>query len=214
MIRRVEGLYAVTPELDTDSLFGKVTSALKGGASIVQYRNKSGDDALRARQAAGVARLCHEYRALFIVNDDAGLAKKVQADGVHLGRDDARVGNARSILGADRIIGVSCYNDIERAHAAAREGADYVAFGSFFPSATKPSAVRADKSLLREASAQLSLPIVAIGGIDEQNARELIEAGADAIAVVSALFDAPDTQAQARRFALLFEIPVMRETQA
>ena len=209
MNKAVSGLYAVTPDLtDTIALAGKVDAALRGGARVIQYRSKSTERALRRVQAAEIACLCRTWNALFIVNDSVELAREVGADGVHLGKDDADVGVARAMLGGEKLIGVSCYNEIERARAAVSRGADYVAFGSFFPSATKPLALRAGTELLRIAASEFALPVVAIGGINEDNAAELIAAGADAVAVVSALFDAPDIEAQARRIARLFEIPV------
>ena len=209
MNKPVNGLYAVTPELtDTIALVGKVDAALRGGARVVQYRSKSTEGALRRAQAAEIARLCRTWNALFIVNDSLELAREVDADGVHLGKEDADVGVARAMLGCGKLIGVSCYNEMARARAAASRGADYVAFGSFFPSATKPLALRAGTELLRIAASEIALPVIAIGGINEDNAAQLIAAGADAVAVVGALFDAPDIEGQARRFARLFEIPV------
>ena len=209
MSKRVSGLYAVTPEsADSAALFRKVDAALRGGALVVQYRSKSTDDSVRHEQAAQIARLCRSSDALFIVNDSVELARAVGADGVHLGKDDPNVAAARAVLGQGKVIGVSCYDDMARARAAQTQGADYVAFGSFFPSATKPVARRAGLDLLHAAASEISLPIVAIGGINMDNAAGLIAAGADAIAVVSALFDAPDVEAQARRFARLFSVPV------
>ncbi len=209
MSKQVNGLYAVTPELaDTVALTGKVDAALRGGARVIQYRSKSIEDSLRRLQAREIARLCRSGNAVFIVNDNLELAREVDADGVHLGRDDGDVVAARAVLGPGKLIGVSCYNEIARARAAQSQGADYVAFGSFFPSATKPLALRAGTEILQIAALEIVLPIVAIGGINEDNAAGLIAAGADAVAVVSALFDAPDIEAQARRFARLFEIPV------
>ena len=209
MNKQVSGLYAVTPEIpDAAALSRKVGAALRGGARVVQYRNKSIDRPLRQMQAREIARLCRASGALFIVNDSPELAREVDADGVHLGKDDGGVTAARAIMGAEKLVGVSCYNEIARARTAQSQGADYVAFGSFFPSATKPQAVRAGVELLQIAAAQIALPVVAIGGIDEDNAPALIAAGAAAVAVVSALFDAPDIEAQARRFARLFQIPV------
>jgi thiamine-phosphate pyrophosphorylase len=190
------------------ALAGKVDAALRGGARVIQYRSKSTEGALRRAQAAEIARLCRSWNALFIVNDSVELACEIDADGVHLGKDDADVGTARTLLGREKLIGVSCYNEMRRARAAASLGADYVAFGSFFPSDTKPQALRADTELLRFAASEIALPVVAIGGINEVNAAGLIAAGADAVAVVSALFGAPDIEVQARRFARLFEIPV------
>jgi thiamine-phosphate pyrophosphorylase len=209
MESRISGLYAVTPDLaDTDVLLDKVDAALRGGARVVQYRSKGSDAVLQRSQAVAIAGLCRQRRALFIVNDSAELALETDADGVHLGKDDGAVGRARAMLGAGKLIGVSCYNEIGLAHTAVAQGADYVAFGSFFSSSTKPAAVRADMRLLRAAAAEIALPIVAIGGIDVDNAAELIAAGADAIAVIGALFEVPDVEAQARLFVDLFQTPV------
>ena len=214
MKKPVSGLYAITPELtDSIALVRKVAEALGGGARVIQYRNKSSDMELRRSQAGEIAALCRNRDALFIVNDSVDLAREVDADGVHLGRYDAEVSMARFVLGPGKFIGVSCYNEIARARIAAAQGADYVAFGSFFPSVTKPSSLRAGTEVLRIARSELALPVVAIGGITEDNAASLIAAGADSIAVISALFDAPDVEAQARRFARLFQIPI-RENQA
>ncbi|HEX9450432.1 MAG TPA: thiamine phosphate synthase [Burkholderiales bacterium] len=209
MNKPVSGLYAVTPELaDSIALVGKVDAALRGGARAIQYRSKSIEDSLRRAQAGEIAHLCRTRDVLFIVNDSIGLARAVGADGVHLGKDDGAVAAARAVLGPGKLIGVSCYNDMDRAREAQSQGADYVAFGSFFPSTTKPLALRAGTELLRIAAVEIMLPVVAIGGINEDNAAELIAAGADAVAVLSALFDARDIEAQARRLAQLFKIPV------
>lgn len=200
------GVYALTPECaDTTRLLQMVEAALKGGAAAVQYREKTGDVALRFEQASELLPLCHRYHAPLIINDDLRLADLAGADGVHLGREDAGLREARLILGPEKIIGVSCYQDIGLAREAQASGADYVAFGSFHPSPTKPAAVRAPLRLLHEAQA-LKLPVVAIGGISPDNAASLIEAGADAIAVISALFGAPDIEAAARAMNRLFEI--------
>ncbi|HEY3180685.1 MAG TPA: thiamine phosphate synthase [Casimicrobiaceae bacterium] len=199
--QRLRGLYAVTPALDdTTLLLAKVAAALEGGATAVQYRCKDATESLRQMQALALARLHAARGALLIVNDDPALAANVGADGVHLGEDDASIMSARELLGPDRIIGVSCYNDFDRARAAVDAGADYVAFGSFFPSSTKPSARRADLELLRRARS-LDVPVVAIGGIDADNARTLIDAGADAVAVITAVFlhdDPADVRAAAK----------------
>lgn len=205
--RAIRGLYAVTPDgLPGAELRSRVAAALRGGAAVVQYRNKSGDTNARLREAAALRELCTHAGALFIVNDDIPLALEVDADGVHLGRDDGDLAAARARLGG-RMVGASCYNDWQAAEWAVAAGVDYIAFGSFFPSRIKPLAVRADASLLTRARAELRVPVVAIGGIDLTNAGQLVSAGADALAVVSALFDTPDTEAQARRFADLFEHP-------
>jgi thiamine-phosphate pyrophosphorylase len=205
--RRISGLYAVTPETaDSGALFARVSAALAGGARLVQYRNKSTDRELRREQASGLRQLCRTHGALLIVNDDAALALAVHADGVHLGRDDLPLAQARIQLGPDPLIGVSCYDSLPRALEAQKLGADYVAFGSFHASAVKPQAVRAPIELLYQARAALHVPVVAIGGIDQDNARVLIESGAHALAVITALFDAPDTAAAARCFAALFPL--------
>jgi thiamine-phosphate pyrophosphorylase len=146
--------------------------------------------------------LCDQHRALLIINDDVALAKQVSADGVHLGIDDIDISEARTLLGADAIIGVSCYNHFELAEQAAAQNADYLAFGAFYSSPTKPAAVRAEVELLQRAQT-LNLPICAIGGITPENATALIEAGADMLAVISGVFAATDIRAEARRFATL-----------
>jgi thiamine-phosphate pyrophosphorylase len=198
-------VYAITPECtDTDGLLKKVESALKGGVAAVQYREKSGDVALRHEQASELLVLCRRYSVPLIINDDLRLADLTGADGVHLGREDGSLREARIILGPGRIIGASCYQSLEAAHTALAQGADYVAFGSFYPSPTKPHASRAGMELLHRAAAALPVPIVAIGGITVDNAKPLIDAGADAIAVISALFDAPDVEAAARQLNALF----------
>jgi len=202
----VRGLYAVTPdEPDIGSLARKVRKALAGGVRILQYRNKSANAALRREQGTALLALCREARIPFVINDDLDLARAIRADGLHLGRDDVSIAVARAQLGEDKLLGVSCYDRLELALAAREAGADYVAFGSAFPSSTKPEATRAPLSLYREARARLDLPIVAIGGITTENAHNVIEAGADAVAVISALFDSPDVEAAARGFSRLFD---------
>ena len=186
--QRIAGLYAVTPDLaDTPNLAARVAAALAGGAAVIQYRNKAADAALKREQALALARVQAIRGGLYIVNDDAALAVEVGADGVHVGEDDAAIAAARAIVGPDRIVGVSCYNDLSLARSAVAAGADYVAFGSFFPSAVKPDARRADVDMLGPARA-LGVPVVAIGGITADNARLLAAAGADAVAVISAVF--------------------------
>lgn len=198
------GLYLVTRETaDTPALLRVVRAALEGGAALVQYRDKSHDAARRQAQALALRESCEACGIGLIVNDDVALARTVAAAGVHLGVGDASVAEARDALGADAIIGVSCYDDPARAHAATRAGADYLAFGSFFASPTKPAARRATPALLADA-ARFGLPRVAIGGISAENAGALIEAGADMLAVISAVFDAPDPRAAARAFARLY----------
>jgi len=201
----IHGLYAVTPDIaDTSDLLAKVEAALAGGARLVQYRNKSADASLRLQQARALLRLCRNHQIPFIVNDDLELAAALDADGLHLGAGDGSLAAARARLGPGKLLGASCYDRLANALGAAREGADYVAFGSFFPSNVKPGAVHAPLALLREAKHRLALPLVAIGGITPDNAPPLIAAGADSVAVISALFGAPDIRAAARRFGALF----------
>ena len=206
----LHGLYAVTPDtLDDAWLEQRVELALCGGASAVQYRSKHSDPALKRRQAQRLLRACRAHGALLVVNDDVDLALELAADGVHLGRDDAPIAQARARLGPAALIGASCYDDLARAERAAQAGADYLAFGSFFASAVKPGAARASLELLRQARRRWHLPLVAIGGIDPGNAARVIEAGADAVAVITALFGVPDTLAAARAFSRLFQQPTM-----
>jgi len=198
----IRGLYAITPdEAGTVELLHKVRLALLGGARVLQYRNKAADAVLRLEQARALRELTHEFSAPLIINDDAMLAQQVDADGVHLGDEDGSVAAARSVLGSGKFIGVSCYNRLSLAHEAVRQGADYVAFGSFFASAVKPGAVAALPDLLRQARREIDLPLVAIGGITAYNGAKLLEAGADALAVISAIFGAADIQDAARQFA-------------
>lgn len=198
------GVYAITPECaDTARLLNQVEAALKGGVAAVQYREKTGDVALRHEQASELQALCHHHGVPLIINDDLRLADLTGADGVHLGKDDSSLREARLILGPEKIIGISCYQSLDLAITAQESGADYVAFGSFHPSPTKPQAVRASVDLLHRGTA-LRVPIVAIGGITVDNAKPLIDAGADAVAVISALFDAPDIESAARALNALF----------
>jgi len=201
----IKGIYGITPEIeDTTELIAKVTAVLSGGAGVIQYRNKNSAYAKRREQCTELLACVRAFGATLIVNDNSTLALEIGADGVHLGRDDESVEIARQRLGPDRIIGVSCYNDMEHARAAQAAGADYIAFGSFFPSPTKPAAARASLSLLRAAKAELTVPVVAIGGINTSNAAALITAGADALAIVSGLFQSSEIEEQTREFLKLF----------
>ncbi len=202
----LDGLYLITPDTaDAPGvLAAQVVQAVSGGVRLVQYRHKGPDRRLRRDQAAVVLGVCRIARVPFIVNDDVALAAEIGADGVHLGRDDGDPITARRRLGADAIIGVSCYDDLALAQAAERAGASYVAFGSFFPSVTKPHAVRASVELLSAARDSLRIPAVAIGGITPQNGERLIAAGARMLAVVTGVFAQPDLAAAARAYASLF----------
>jgi len=193
---KLRGLYAVTPE--GEDLERKVRLALEGSIALLQYRSKRRNRA----QAAAVVRLAREFGVPVIINDDVQLALELGAGGAHLGRDDGDLAGARARLGS-RILGASCYNDLALARAAVATGADYVAFGSMFGSPTKPQAVRAPLALLGDAKT-LGVPLAAIGGITLENAPQLIAAGADLLAVISDLFDAPDIRARAEAYGKLF----------
>lgn len=200
------GLYAIadTATIGSD-LVSAVTAAIAGGAVLIQYRDKTADGERRHRDAAQLAQTCRDRGIALIINDDVELAAATGADGVHLGADDTAIREARARLPGGAIIGVSCYDSLARAQQAARQGADYVAFGSVYPSPTKPGAVRAPVEILSAAQRQLSLPIVAIGGITPDNARGLIEAGADLLAVINGVFGAGDIADAARRYARCFD---------
>lgn len=196
---KLRGLYAITPDgIDRAPLLEKVERALQGGIALLQYRRKRAD----LEEAAQVVRLARRYGVPVIINDDADMALQTGADGVHLGRDDAALEVARQKL-PDRLVGASCYDQIELARRAVREGADYIAFGSMYASPIKPHAVRAPLSLFRDAR-PLAVPLAAIGGITLENAPALIDAGADLLAVISDLFDAPDISARASQYGKLF----------
>jgi thiamine-phosphate pyrophosphorylase len=199
------GVYLVTAaEKDSGRLLAVVEAALDAGAALVQYRDKSGDAALRRAQASAVLALCRRHGVPMLVNDDVALAVAVGAEGVHLGRDDMTLEAARAALGPAAIIGVSCYSDPVRARRLVAAGADYVAFGSMYPSSTKPHAPRADLSVFKTV-ANLGVPRVAIGGIDVTNARNLTAAGADLLAVIGAIFDAPDPRSATLAIAAAFD---------
>ena len=202
---RLRGLYLVTPDgLAGEDLMRRAAQALGGRPALLQYRSKHPDAALRRTQAQALGALCRSAGVLFIVNDDVELALAVAADGVHLGRDDGDIGAARAMLGAQRIIGASCYDEWPRAAAAVAAGADYIAFGAVFASPTKPAAVRAPLELFARAQRAFDLPCAAIGGITLDNAHEPLAAGADLLAVVSDVFDAPDPGARAAAYRALF----------
>ena len=212
MTRKPVGLYAITPdEPGTDVLVCKVGQALRGGASWVQYRNKIAGPELRLAQGRALSALCRTADAAFIVNDDIELALELGADGVHLGADDGDLAEARRRLGQGKLIGASCYNRIDLADTAAQAGVDYLAFGSVFSSGTKPAAVRAPLAIFAEARRRFALPLVAIGGITLQNAPQVFAAGADALAVIGALFDAGDIAASAAGFTRLYQQQRMQQ---
>jgi len=204
---RIAGLYAIADSayLAADQFVPAVRAALDGGARIIQYRDKKSEPGQREAIARVLNALCREHAVPLLINDDVALAALVGAAGVHIGRDDPDIAAARAVLGDAALIGVSCYNELGRALAAQAAGVDYVAFGRFFPSRTKPQAVPATPELLRAARAALNIPIVAIGGITPENGASLIKAGADALAVIEGVFNQPDIRAAAERYARLFE---------
>ncbi|MDX5362816.1 MAG: thiamine phosphate synthase [Pseudazoarcus pumilus] len=200
------GLYLVTPDCrDTGELLACLHDALAGHPAIVQYRNKLAPVEARREQAAAAAALAHAAGALFIVNDSVELALDVGADGVHIGRDDGDIAAARAAIGPNRILGVSCYDDWARAEQAVTAGADYIAFGAMFSSSVKPDAVQAPIELVRRAKAQWGVPVCCIGGITLDNAPQLVEAGADLLAVISDVFKAPDPAARAAAIQALYD---------
>ena len=205
--RRLHGLYAVTDGSLTPAvpLAEAVAAAIRGGVRLVQYRDKTAEVVRREREAEALLRLCRQHEIPLIINDDVELAARLGADGVHLGREDAPLDEARVRLGPRAIIGVSCYASLKFAVAAQQAGADYVAFGSFHPSPSKPQAVRAPLALLAEARQRLNVPICAIGGITPENGAALVAAGAEMLAVISGLFAHTDIEAAARKYVRLFQ---------
>jgi len=198
------GLYLITPdEADTARLLGRTAPLLAAGATWLQYRNKIAGDALRREQASALQALCLQAGIPLVVNDDMRLAKAIGAAGVHLGEDDGGIAAARALLGTGAIIGASCYDELPLAEAAVKAGADYVAFGAFFPTRSKSGTRHADPRLLVEA-ASLNVPRVAIGGITPDNARALVEAGADLVAVISGVYDAADPVAAVHAYRQSF----------
>jgi thiamine-phosphate pyrophosphorylase len=211
MTSRLHGLYAITdPMLIPDQrLLPAAQAALRGGARLLQYRDKPARAMQRLERAGRLAALCRQYGALFIVNDDPALAQAVNADGVHMGQSDGAVPAARALLGADKIIGVSCHGDLALAAKGAAEGADYLALGRFYPSHTKPKAPPVTLDTLREARDRFTQPLVAIGGVTADNAQPLIDAGADMVALIHGLFataDCDEIEVRARQLSRLFPV--------
>ncbi len=200
----MKGLYAITPDVSsTDALARMVDEALKGGIALLQYRNKQADPGLRKEQARALLRLARTRGVPLIINDDVALAAEIDADGAHVGRDDGEVAAARRML-PGKLLGASCYDSLDAARSAIAAGADHVAFGSVFASSTKPGAVRAPLELFSLARS-LGVPLVAIGGITLRNAESVLAAGADSVAVITDLFEAPDIAGRAAQYRQLFE---------
>ena len=205
----LSGLYGITDATlmpDTQTMLNACEAAIAGGMKVLQYRDKSNNSAHRLDQASALRALCKSHNCIFLINDDVELALSCKADGVHLGQKDGSLTEARQRLGKTAIIGQTCHDQLELAIRAQAEGANYVAFGAFFPSNTKPGASPAPLSLLSTARAQLSVPMVAIGGLSVDNATQVIAAGADMTAVVHALFAAQDIRTRAEQFSRLFRI--------
>ncbi len=189
---------------DTSVLLARTEQALAGGTQLIQYRNKTADAVLRRHQAGLLAQLCRKYGVPLIINDHPDLALEIGACGVHVGEHDSGITAARKQLGAGKIIGVSCYNEPELAQEAQAHGADYVAFGAFYPTATKQNVVTATIAMLKQAKTLCTVPVVCIGGINTVNALPLIEAGANVLAVSQALFQAGNVRETAEEFSRLF----------
>ena len=201
----MKGLYLVTPDWDdTDQLLVVSEAGLRAGAALLQYRHKTASPALRKEQAAALLALCRRYQRPFIVNDFVDLCIELDADGIHVGGTDLSVAQVRLQVGVAKIVGASCYGDLELARKAWQAGASYVAFGGFYPSRVKKYAVTTSPNIITQARAQIPLPSVVIGGMTPENAAPLVSKGTDMVAAISSVYCAPDPQVQARRFVSLF----------
>lgn len=201
----MNGLYIVTPDWDDTKKLVEVTEqALRGGAEIVQYRHKTADEVLRKEQARELMSLCCRYRKPFIINDHVELALEVGADGIHVGGTDAAIAEVRKAVGPTKIVGASCYGDLELAKAAHAAGASYVAFGGFYPSRVKKYPVTTPVEIIAQSHAAVPLPLVVIGGMTPENSAPLVAAGADMVAAISSVYMDEDPEAAARKFAELF----------
>ena len=212
LVDRIKGLYVIadTATIEEELFIEKAAIAIAAGCQVLQYRDKSNDQGKRLRQARQLYRLCKEAGSVFIINDDAELAIQANADGVHCGKNDTAVSDIRHSY-PDLLIGASCYDSVQRAKEMIAAGADYVAFGRFFPSTTKPGATPANIDVLRQAKQHLKCPVVAIGGIMAENAGILISSGADAVAVIGGVFNTPDVHHSSKKICELF---TQREHQA
>lgn len=201
----MRGLYLVTPDWDdTEKLLAATEQGLLGGASLLQYRHKTASDELQQEQATALLALCRRYRVPFIINDHVALCDRIDADGIHVGGTDASVAAVRTLLGKDKIIGASCYGDLELARQSAAAGASYVAFGGFYPSRVKKYAVTTQPDILTRARAELSLPFCVIGGMTVANAKPLVDLGADMVAAISSVYLADDQRTAAKEFTNLY----------
>ena len=205
MNTKLNGLYIVTPDWDdTEKLLANSELALKGGARILQYRHKSADAQLRKMQAHSLQRLCKKYHCLFLINDHVDLCVELDADGIHVGGMDDSVEQVRASVGPDKIVGASCYGDMQLAHLAQRQGASYVAFGGFYPSRIKKYPVTTSIDIVAQFKKEVALPCVVIGGMTLDNSTPLIERGTDMVAVISGVYMAENPEQAAREFCQLF----------
>jgi len=202
----IKGLYAITDtaNLSSELMLTRTEEILRAGAKLLQYRNKQANENTRIAEAEQILDLCRKYSVPLIINDDIALALQTGADGVHLGKTDSSIADAREHLGDKAIIGCSCYNDLDRAQQAAKSGADYIAFGAFFSSPTKPEAAHATPDIIQTAKLKFKLPVVAIGGITPENGQSLIEAGADMLAVISGLYASNDPFNTTKQYIKMF----------
>ena len=201
----MQGLYLVTPNWDdTDKLLEYTGAALHAGAAMVQYRHKEATAPLRREQGAALLALCRRYGRPLIINDHVGLCLTLGADGVHVGGTDVSVRAARMALGPDKIVGASCYGELELARAAERDGASYAAFGGFYPSTVKRYSFVTAPEILEQARRALALPLVVIGGMTPANAAPLVARGADMVAAITSIYQVPDPGAAVREFDALF----------
>ena len=205
--RLKHGLYAITDckNIDSEEMLRRTEAILQTGISVLQYRDKNADQALKRFRGTALKKLCAKYSTPFLINDDVQLAMEIGTDGVHIGNDDTDYHVSRKLLGENAIIGISCYNEFARAILAEQMGADYVAFGAFFPSPSKDKTVKAETRLLQQAKTALDIPVVAIGGINPENGAALVEAGADMLAVISSIYNNPEPQATVLEFNQLFQ---------
>ena len=202
----MKGLYLVTPEWDdTERLLQVTEQALQGGAALVQYRHKSADATQRLHQAGALLALCRRYRVPLVINDYPALCLQIDADGVHVGGTDASVTQIRAQIGPEKIVGASCYGDLQLAYAALRDGASYVAFGGFYPSLVKKYPVTTAPEIVAQSCATIDLPVVVIGGMTAQNARPLVALGADMVAAISSVYSAADPMRAAQELVGLFD---------
>ncbi len=199
------GVYAITDceNITADDLLSKTESILSVGVALFQYRNKTGDQRNKKVLAIELQSLCKQYNTPFIVNDDLKLTEEIAADGIHLGQHDTDIDTARRVLG-NKIIGISCYNDFNRAVIAEQSGADYIAFGSFFPSATKPDAPKANIELIIKSKEKINIPVVAIGGITPENGKQLINTKVDYLAVINGIYSTDDAATSTLAYNNLF----------